>query len=102
MIRCSLFSGQEYTERNMNYLKLVCKPPRTILKKIQKTSSSRTVDAPIFVSFKEGSKPTNILTDKQEIHNHLELVYKHPRNVKKNQKDVSSKPGDIPIFGLFY
>ena len=85
----------------MNYLKLVCKPPRTILKKIQKTSSSRTVDAPIFVSFKEGSKPTNILTDKQEIHNHLELVYKHPRNVKKNSERCPIQTWRYPNIWLF-
>ena len=46
-----------------------------------------------------GSKPTNRLTDIQEIQNYLELMYKHPRNVcKRFQKDISSRTKDIKQF----
>ena len=73
--------------------------PKNISKKIPRDISSRTGDIPIFVLFQKGSKPTNRLTDIQEIQNYLEIVYQHPRNVsKKIQKDILSGTGDIPIF----
>ena len=46
--------------------------------------------------------PTNRLTDKHEICNFFEMVYKHPRNVsKKLQKDISSRTRYIPILPNF-
>ena len=57
-----------------NYLELVYQHPRNVSNKIKKDASSRTGDIPIFVYFQQGSKPTNRLTDIQEIQNYLELV----------------------------
>ena len=69
------------------------------LQKNQKDVSSRIWKIPIFVYFPLGSKPTNRLTDIQEIQNYSEIVYQHPRNVsKKIQWDISSRTGVIPIF----
>ena len=60
---------------------------------------SRTGDISIFFLYREGSKPTNKLTDIQDIQKYLKLIYKDPRNVfKEFQKDMWSKTGDIPIF----
>ena len=49
-------------------------------------------------NFSKAVSQTNRLTDIQEIRKHLEIVYKHIRNVsKKIQKDISSRTGDIPL-----
>ena len=75
-----------------NHVEIVYQHPRNVSKKNHKDISSRTSDIPIFVYFQQGSKPTNRLTDIQEIQNYLKIVYQHPRNVsKKFQKDISSR-----------
>merc|ERR1711954_478975 len=74
-----------------NYLEIVHQSPKKVSTKIDKDISSRVGNIPKFVGFHEGTKPTNRLTDIQEIQNYLELVYKHPRNVSKGfQKDILS------------
>ena len=61
--------------------------------------SSRTRDITKFAQFQSESKPTNRLTDIQEIHINLEIVQKYPGNVsRKFQKEISSRNGDIFIF----
>jgi len=45
------------------------------------------------------SKPTNRLTDKQEIYKYLEIVCKHSRNVSNIfQEDISDRTEDMPTF----
>ena len=45
----------------------------------------------------------NRLPDIQEIWNHLEFVYKHPRNVSKRfQTEISSRTKDIKQFSKLY
>ena len=42
-------------------------------------------------------KPTNRLTDIQEVKNYVDLVYKDSRKAsQKIQKDISSRTEDIP------
>ena len=75
------------------------KYPGNVSKKIPKDIRSRTGDIPICFQFQKESKPPNILTDIQEICNHVELVYKHPGNVSKGfKKYILSRTGDIQIF----
>ena len=63
----------------------------TPVPKILKDISSRNVDITICVLFQSGSKPTNRLTDIQEIQNYFELVYKHPWNVSKKFDSIPSR-----------
>ena len=67
--------------------------------KIQKDISYRAGDIPKFTRFHLGSMPTTRLTDIQKIQNYFEPVYQYLRNVlKKIQKGISSRTGDIPTF----
>ena len=54
-------------QENLNFLEPVYQHPRNATENFQKDISSRTGDIPIFVQFQQGSKPTNRLTDIQEI-----------------------------------
>ena len=83
-------------QKIQNHLEPVYQHLRNVSKKIQRDIWSRTWDIPIFVYFLWESKPTNRLTDIQEIQNYLDLVYKHPRKAPKEfQWDISSRTGDI-------
>ena len=83
-------------------MKIVPKYIGHVSKTFQKDISSTTRDIPILVQFQSGSKPTNRLTDIQEIQNNFETVQKYPKNVsKKNQNDISSRTGNIPLFVYF-
>ena len=59
---------------------------------------SRTGDISIFSLYREGSKPTNKLTDIQEIQKYLKLIYKHPKNVFKYFKKICGPKLEIPLY----
>ena len=66
----------------------VYKNPRNVSKKLQKDIPSRTGNTSIFVQFQKGSRPTNRLTDIQEIWNKLEIVQKNPGNITNNFRKI--------------
>ena len=73
--------------------------PRNVSIKNQKDISSRAGDIPKFVGFHQGSMPTTRLTDIQTNLNFFGYSVPTPQEgLKKFEKDISSRTGDIPIF----
>ena len=69
-------------------------------KKFQKDIISRNGDSPLAL-YQWGNKPTNKLTDVQEIQNYLKVVYKHPRMSSKNSSNINMLADILwPVYSL--